>query len=231
MGSMRVKKVFVDEDNKKIMEINVLPGKYCVFNCVFCPIKEKGIQSEATFSFEETEEFLRELSSAIDKENPEVLFINSMGESFAQDRLEEILDVAASKHLEVSLYTNGYLLGEEAFARIARKCHEVSGEIKAVTEESFQKLQRPLEGYSLGDYVDRMARFREGYAGRFTVYVTLMKGINDDDASLEEIRRILSRLRPDRVVLETFSDDRFGKVWGVSEEAMREIRRRIHPER
>ena len=72
---------------------------------------------------------------------------------------------------------------------------------------------------------------REGYAGRFTVYVTLMKGINDDDASVEEIRRILSRLRPDRVVLETFSDDRFGKVWGVSEEAMREIRRRIHPER
>lgn len=230
MGLMRVKKVYTDPANRKVMEINALPSKYCTFKCVFCPIGQAGEQTEKTFHFEETAPFLMSLAERIDEEKPDVLYINSMGESFANDQLEEIIALAKGKNLEVSLYTNGYLLGNPEFARVAALCDEVSGEIKAVNELSFQKLQRPLVGYTLETYLKNMARFRENYRGRFTVYVTLIKGANDDPESIAWIRKALRILNPTAVVFETFTDEKFGKAFGVSEEKLREIKQTLSRE-
>lgn len=224
MGLMRVKKVYTDPENRKVMEINALPSKYCTFKCVFCPIGQAGEQTQETFRFEETAPFLMALAERIDTEKPDVLFINSMGESFANDQLGEIIALAKGKNVQVSLYTNGYLLGNPEFARVATLCDEVSGEIKAVNEPSFQKLQRPLPGYSLETYLENMSRFRDNYKGRFTVYVTLIKGANDDPESIAWIRKALRLLNPTAVVLETFTGENFGKAFGVTQEKLEEIK-------
>ena len=230
MGPMRVKKVYTDSENRKVMEINVLPSKYCTFKCVFCPIGQAGEQTDEVFRFKETAPFLLSLAERIDAEKPDVLFINSMGESFANDQLEEIIALAKGKNVQVSLYTNGYPLGNPEFARIASLCDEVSGEIKAVDEPSFQKLQRPLPGYSLETYLENMTRFRESYKGRFTVYVTLIKGANDDPDSVEWIRKALLLLNPAAVVFETFTDEKFGRAFGVSDEQLEEIKQTLSRE-
>jgi wyosine [tRNA(Phe)-imidazoG37] synthetase (radical SAM superfamily) len=230
LGQMRVKKVYTDSENRKVMEINVLPSKYCTFKCVFCPIGQTGEQTDGVLHFEETAPFLLSLAERIDAEKPDVLFINSMGESFANDQLEEVIALAKGKNVQVSLYTNGYPLGKPEFARIASLCDEVSGEIKAVTEPSFRKLQRPLPGYSLESYLENMTRFRDSYQGRFTVYVTLIKGANDDPDSVEWIRKALLLLNPAAVVFETFTDEKFGRAFGVSDEQLEEIKQTLSRE-
>ena len=227
MGFMRVKKVYTDSENRKVMEINALPSKHCTFKCVFCPIGQTGEQTEESFLFEETGPFLSSWADRIDAEKPDLLFINSMGESFANAQLEEIIALAKERKVPVSLYTNGYLLGKPEFAGIASLCDEVSGEIKAANEASFQKLQRPLAGYSLEDYLKNMIRFRENYNGRFIVYVTLIKGANDDPDSIEWIGKTLRRLNPTRVVFETFTDEKFGKAFGVSDEKLEEVKQAL----
>jgi len=227
LGQMRVKKVYTDSENRKVMEINILPSKCCTFKCVFCPIGQAGEQAEGVFHFGETGPFLSSLEERTDAEKPDMLFINSMGESFANDQLEEIIALAKGKNVKVSLYTNGYPLGNAEFSRIASLCDEVSGEIKAVDEPSFQKLQRPLPGYSLETYLGNMTRFRESYKGRFTVYVTLIKGNNDDPYSVEWIRKALQLLNPDVVVFETFTDEKFGKVFGIPDEKLKEIKQAL----
>ncbi len=37
------KNIYV-EDGKKILEMNILPEKYCNFDCVFCPIEGQKIK-------------------------------------------------------------------------------------------------------------------------------------------------------------------------------------------
>lgn len=223
MSQMRIKKVSVDAEGNKVMEINVLPSKYCTFRCVFCPIGQKGTQTDESFSFQETDGFLSVLAERIDTEKPDVLFINSMGESFANSQLVEIIALARHRDIKVSLYTNGYLLGNPEYARLASLCDEVSGEIKAVDEGSFQKLQRPPAGYSLGRYLENMFHFRKSYTGVFSVYVTLVRNYNDDPESVGQIDKILSRLKPDKVIVETFTDEKFGKAFGISKERLEEI--------
>lgn len=226
---MRIKKIFFDEENRKVMEINLLPSKCCNFNCVFCPIEEKGTQTDRSCTFEETQAFLPTLTERLDKEKPQVLFINSMGEALFNDQIEKVISLAKSRNIEVSLYTNGYALGNPEYARIAGTCEEVSGEIKAAKEETFQKFQRPLKGYSLDAYWKGMADFRKNYTGRFVAYVTLFKGVNDDLDSLGRIREFLEALRPSTIKVDTPEDERFGKPFGLSPEEFERARKSILP--
>ena len=222
MSQMRVKKIFIDTQNRKVMEINVLPSKYCTFGCVFCPIGQKGEKTDKTHHFDETEAFLPYLEREIEVEKPDVLFINSMGESFLNSQLEEIVFLVKDKNLRVSLYTNGHLLGYPQFAKVALLCDETSGEIKATTEEDFRKYQRPLERYTLEEYWKNMIGFRERYKGEFVVYVTLIRGVNDNPESIECIKNVITKLDPSRVFVETFEDEKFGKAFGVSAQKLSE---------
>jgi len=225
---MRVKKVFVDESGRKTMEINVLPSKYCTFGCVFCPLGHDGrIKTDKAFHFSETDGFLLSLSEQIDREKPDVLFINSLGEPFSNDQLEDFINLAKSKNIKVSLYSNGYLLGNPEYARLASLCDEVSCEVKAVDEASFQKFQRPFEGCTLEKYLDNMAGFRKNYKGELVAYVCLVKGMNDDPKCVSRIRENLSRVKPDRVIVETVTDEKLGKRFGVSSNCLEEMKRTI----
>jgi wyosine [tRNA(Phe)-imidazoG37] synthetase (radical SAM superfamily) len=227
LTQMRVKKVFKNNENKKVMEINILPSKYCNFNCVFCPLGPNGTQTDESFSFDSTEEFLSSLAAQIDAEKPDILFFNSMGESFANGELEKFISLAREKDVKISLYGNGYLLGYPEYARIASLCDEVTGEVKAITEEGFQKLQRPMKGSTLEQYWNNMLRFREGYKGKFMIALSIIKDVNDDTESIEYIRTFLNELKADKVMLETFDDEKFGKAFGVSQEKMENVKRQL----
>lgn len=37
MNQFSYKPVYIEE-GKKVLEVNLLPGKYCTFNCIFCPV-------------------------------------------------------------------------------------------------------------------------------------------------------------------------------------------------
>lgn len=79
MSRICVKKVFENSDNKKVMEINILPSKYCNLLCVFCPLGPNGTQIDESYRFESTEEFFSSFALQIDEPQPDVLFLNSMG--------------------------------------------------------------------------------------------------------------------------------------------------------
>lgn len=161
------------EDGVRVLEVNILPDKYCNFDCIFCPIGRSHNKVETQRSFEEMDNSLDELGNMIENTKPELVFINSKGEAFVNDKLDEIIDVIKAKGLPVRLLSNGYLLGRTEYIKIADKCDEIIGEIKVITEEDFQKVQRPIEGYTLTDYISNMVSFNKQYKGKFIFEVDL----------------------------------------------------------
>lgn len=226
MSTFSYKNIYI-EDGKKVLEVNILPEKHCNFDCIFCPIGRSKNKVDTQRSFDEIDSDLLELEKKIETTQPDLIFINSKGEALVHDKIDEIIDFIKSKGLPVRLLSNGYLLAKDEYIDIANKCDEVIGEIKVTTEEHFQKVQRPIEGYTLEEYISNMILFNKQYEGKFIFEITIVKGYNDDDESVEKLKDIIKRIYPDKVIVVRMDDEVFKKKLGISDERFEEISNKL----
>ncbi|NMM61731.1 radical SAM protein [Clostridium sp. P21] len=222
MSGFSYKDIYI-EDGRRVLEINVLPEKYCNFDCIFCPIGRSQNKVDTKMSFDKIDSSLIELGNRIESTKAELVFINSKGEALVNDKIGDIIDFIIAKGLPVRLLSNGYLLGRDEYMKIANKCDEVVGEIKIITEEGFQKVQRPIEGYTLAEYISNMVSFNKKYKGKFIFEITIIKGYNDDEESIEKIKNIIKEISPDKIIVARMEDEPFKKKLGITDERFEEI--------
>jgi len=215
------------EDGRKVLEVNILPEKYCNFDCVFCPIGRSQHKTDVQRSFPGTDNSIVELENNINALNPDLIFINSKGEALLNDRIDDIIDLIKANGKAVRLFTNGYLLGRSEYMKIANRCDEVVGELKVLSEEDFQRLQRPIKGYTLAEYISNMASFRRQYAGRFIFEITIIKGCSDGPGSIEKLKDIIREISPDKIIVAKINDKRFEKKFSITDERLEEISRAL----
>lgn len=222
MNGFGYKDIYI-EDGKRVLEVNILPEKYCNFDCIFCPIGRSHNKVDTPQSFDEMDNSLKELESMIDDNKAELVFINSKGEALVNDKVSDVIELIKNKGVPVRLLSNGYVLGKDEYIKVANICDEVIGEIKAITEKDFQKIQRPIEGYTLEEYISNMVSFNKQYTGKFILEVTIIKGYNDDDESVNKIKNIINEISPDKVIIARMDDEIFKKKLGISDERFDEI--------
>lgn len=222
MGGFSYKDIYI-EDGKRVLEVNILPEKHCNFDCIFCPIGRSQNKVDTQKSFDKIDSSLIELESMIENTKAELIFINSKGEALVNDKIGDIIDLVKVKSLPVRLLSNGYLLGRDEYIKIANKCDEVVGEIKVITEEDFQKVQRPIEGYTLVEYISNMVSFNKQYKGKFIFEITIIKDYNDDEKSIQKIKNIIKEIYPNKIIVARMEDERFKKKLGITDERFEEI--------
>ena len=222
MGGFSYKDIYI-EDGRRVLEVNILPEKYCNFDCIFCPIGRSQNKVDTQKSFDKIDSSLIELESMIENTKAELIFINSKGEALVNDKIGDIVDLIKVKGLPVRLLSNGYLLGRDEYIKIANKCDEVIGEIKVITEEDFQKIQRPIDGYTLVEYISNMASFNKQYKGKFIFEITIIKGYNDDEESIKKIKNIIKEISPNKIIIARIEDEKFKKKLGITDERFEEI--------
>ena len=222
MSGFSYKDVYI-EDGRRVLEVNMLPEKYCNFDCIFCPIGRSKNKIDTQKSFDKIDSSLIELENMIENTKAELIFINSKGEALVKDKIGDIIDFIKAKGLPVRLLSNGYLLGRDEYMKIANKCDEVVGEIKTITEKDFQKVQRPIEGYTLAEYISNMASFSKQYKGKFLFEITIIKGYNDNEESIQKIKNIIKEISPDKIIVARMEDERFKKKLGITDERFEEI--------
>ena len=222
MGSFSHKEIYV-EDGKRVLEVNILPEKYCNFDCIFCPVGRSQNKADEQKSFGDIDSSLIELGHMIENTKAELVFINSKGEALLNNKIIDVIAFIKIKSLPVRLLSNGYLLGKDQYRQIANMCDEVVGEIKVTTEENFQKVQRPVSGYTLSEYISNMADFNKQFKGRFIFEITIIKDYNDDDESIHKIKDIIEKISPDKIIITRIEDDRFAKKLGIPDKRFVEI--------
>ena len=222
MKDFNYKDIYI-EDGRRVLEVNVLPEKHCNFDCIFCPIGRSKNKIDTQKSFDKIDNALNELEKMIEDTKAELIFINSKGEALVNDKISDIIDFIKSKGLPVRLLSNGYLLGKDEYIEIANKCDEVIGEIKVITEEDFQNVQRPIEGYTLLEYISNMVNFNKQYKGDFIFEITIIKGYNDDDESVQKIKNIIKEINPKKIIVARMEDEKFKKKLGISDKRFEEI--------
>ncbi len=223
MGTFTFQDIY-EEDGRTILELDILHDNHCNFNCVFCPIGGTAIKRDQPISIEGTEDSFNDLINLIKENSIDLVYFNSNGESFINDKFEQIVDYIKSQGIKVRLFSNGYMLGMPEYIQIAKKCDEVFGEVKCASENSFLKYQRPVEGYSLEKYIENMVAFKKQFAGKFNLIVTILRGYNDDEQSICWLKETLDKINPDVLSVETLTDDVYGKAFGIDDEKLNLIK-------
>ncbi|MDD2955644.1 MAG: radical SAM protein [Oscillospiraceae bacterium] len=210
------------EGNRRILKVNILPEKTCNFDCIFCPIG-RARKGDSMLSFGSLAAPLAELAKEMELTGADTVFLNSSGEALLHQGIGEIINFIHSKGRAVRLLTNGYLLGREPFAKIARRCEEIFCEIKVITEEDFQKAQRPVDGYTLAEYIANMEAFRRGFQGGVIFEVTIIKGYNDSDSAVQKLQDVVRRLSPTVLRIARMDEEPFRKTLDITDERFAEI--------
>lgn len=222
MGIFSYKDIYI-EDGIRVLEVNILPEKHCNFDCIFCPIGRSRNKVDTQKSFDEMENSLSELESILENSNVDLVFINSKGEAFVNDKVVDVISLIKNKGLSVRLLSNGYLLGRDEYIRIANMCDEVIGELKVISEEHFQKIQRPIDGYTMKEHISNMTFFNKQYKGKFIFEITIIKGYNDDEESIQKLKNVIKEISPDKVIVSRIDYEPFKKKLGITDKRFEEI--------
>lgn len=226
MSIFNYKDIYI-ENGLKVLEMNVLPQKYCNFDCIFCPIGRSPEKIDEQKNFEKNNESIVELENILKNNDIDLVFINSKGEALINNKIIDIITLIKNNGIHVKLLSNGYILNTEPYKTIANSCDQVIGEIKVSSDEDFQKIQRPIKGYTLEQHVINMSEFQKQYKGLFILEITIINGYNNDNKSIEKTKNIIKKIEPDKIIITRINDEPFNKKLGLTDSEFEKISKEI----
>ena len=225
MEAFSISDVYVDIEGDKVIDINPLPKNCCNFDCVFCPFGKTDLKTEIRHHFPGTKDFIKKLDEFLMKNKVDKVFINPEGEALYNTELPIIIELIKSYGANIKILSNGYIFSNAEYFNILKDLDEVIGELVVVNQKDFRKLQRPINGYTIEKYINSMADFSNKFEGKFIISVNILKNYNDSRKDLKEIKKVLKRINPDTIYLETQDEDRFKDQFAVSKEKLNEVKK------
>lgn len=179
--------------------IDLIPYKTCSLNCVYC---ECGKTTDLTFERKEyvpTERVIEELDDYL-KTEPELDYItfSGSGEPTLHNGIGEIIKFLKENYpqYQLALLTNSTLLNDEKLQDEIKKLDLIVPSLDAVSEDVFQKINRPVEGLSAQKIVQgliNLNNFLQEMSGwKYLLYQKLMITVLKSRNS----RKLLIRLIP-----------------------------------
>jgi wyosine [tRNA(Phe)-imidazoG37] synthetase (radical SAM superfamily) len=186
--------------------IDLVPYKICTYDCIYCQI---GKTTERTLSrkeyipvneiLEEVKRFLKEETSSIDH-----LSLSGSGEPTLHSQIRSVIEgIEALTSIPVAVITNGSLLYQEKVRQDLLPADLVLPSLDAVTSEVFMRINRPRRGFSIEKVIEGLVELRKVYKGQIWLEILFCKGVNDGKEELLKMKKVVDRIQPDRIHLNT----------------------------
>jgi wyosine [tRNA(Phe)-imidazoG37] synthetase (radical SAM superfamily) len=185
--------------------VDLIPRKTCPYDCIYCEVGPTTRPTLKRFHYQ-APAILRELAAYLERPDRRVDFITLTGSGEPTLNLDLGRIIGAIKSMTatpVAVLTNGALLYQPEVRRELAAADVVLPSLDAAREETFQKINRPVKGFTLAQLLAGLTACRREYRGQFWLEVLLLKGVNDSEAELTALRQVLAALGPDKVQLNT----------------------------
>lgn len=196
--------------------VDLVPFKVCSLNCIYC---ECGSTTRLTYDRDEyvpVDEVVDELKDYF-KNNPDPDFItfSGAGEPTLNLGIGQILQAIRKEkpEIRVALITNGTLLSDPELRIELQDVDVILPSLDAATDAAFRKINRPLKGLTVEQYVKGLIDFKKEWKGEFWLEVLILPGYNDDPENILALKNAIHAIGPDRIQLNTL--DRPGVIEGL----------------
>ncbi len=185
--------------------IDVVPFKICSYDCIYCQLGRTTEKTAERNSYISIPEIMADLEKKL-KESTLIDYItlSGSGEPSLCTSLDIlILGIKKLTDIPVAVLTNGSLLWNRQVQNEIGKADLIIPSLDAGNEEVFRNVNRPCDGLSFDKMTEGLISFSDRYRNKMWMEVFLLDGITSGKADVSEISRILERINPARIQLNT----------------------------
>ncbi|MCX5694397.1 MAG: radical SAM protein [Candidatus Omnitrophica bacterium] len=181
--------------------------KVCDLDCIYCQWGSVGKTVLERKEYVKAEEIIQELKSWMQnhpQETQELKFVtlSGLGEPTLNTCIGDLIDqVRNVTGLNIAVITNSTLLGDPAVRKGVLKADLIVPSLDAVNQEMFNKIDRPHTGIKLNEIINGLIALRKEFRGKIWLEVMFIAGINDGPRHIEELNKVIQRINPDKIQL------------------------------
>ncbi len=186
--------------------IDLVPHKICTYDCIYCQIGKTTEKTLVRKEYVPVREIVEEVRRFLKEETPVIdhLSLTGSGEPTLHSRIGSIAEgIKIITSIPVAVITNGSLLHEEEVRRDLLHADIVLPSLDAASPEIFNRINRPLSGFSVEKMIEGLVEFRKVFKGQIWLEILFCKGINDGEEELLKMKKAIDRIQPDLIHLNT----------------------------
>jgi|LGVE01.1.fsa_nt_gb wyosine [tRNA(Phe)-imidazoG37] synthetase (radical SAM superfamily) len=185
--------------------VSPIPKKTCNYSCIYCQLGRTDRMTNTRKMFYPVKDIIEELDVVIKKNILfDVVTVVGEGEPTLYLGLGDLLkEIHKKTDKPVAVITNGALLYDLQVQQELSSADIVLPTLDAYDEVSFRKISRPHGSLKFSEVIRGVEDFSEKYEGQLWIEIMLMKGINDDDESLNKYSKLLERIKYSKLYLNT----------------------------
>ncbi len=185
--------------------VDIIPSKLCTLDCVYCEVGRTDMRGIARKEYLPAAEILTEVREAVEQyPGLDHITISGSGEPTLNSAIGTIIrSIRSFTRTPVAVLTNGTLLTLPEVRRDVLDADVVSPSLDAVSQEVFERVDRPHPRLRSADIVEGLVAFRNEYRGDLWLEILLVREINDTAEELARLVQAVERIRPDRIHLNT----------------------------
>lgn len=198
--------------------MDIIPGKYCCFDCIYCQIGKTTNHEIERKSFFDPYKIVNEVIEKVNtSDHIDYITFSGSGEPTLNSDLGLMIDeIKKSVDIPVSVITSGALLSREDVRKDLLAADVVLPSLDAVSEDIFRYINRPHLLIEIQSIISGLKLLRKDYRGQMWLEIMLVKDINDIEEELGKIREVVDSIHADKVQLNTVtrppSDDMMGRL-------------------
>ncbi|MCK9308387.1 MAG: radical SAM protein [Methanoculleus sp.] len=195
--------------------IDLVPYKTCAFDCIYCECGQTTNLTCERREYVPTDRVIAELDDylATAPDLDYVTFAGS-GEPTLHTGIGEIIAFIKDRYprYRVAVLTNSAFLTDPEVRAALMQADLVVPSLDAVSEEVFERINRPCPGLTAGQVLAGVVTFAREFPGEVWLEVFIVPGENDTEEELLRLRDAVAAIGPDRVQVNTL--DRPGtEIW------------------
>ena len=185
--------------------IDLVPYKICPFDCIYCQIGRTPRTTVERRAYvpagEILKQFREKLSAGITADH---ITLGGSGEPTLNSEIGQVIDgIQQACDIPVAVLTNGATLGNSAVREALLAADVVLPSLDAPDASVFKFVNRPHPDVSFQSTVDGLVAFRKAYSGRIWLEIFFVPGGNTSETQLLGFKKLIERIAPDRVHLNT----------------------------
>ncbi len=187
----------------KSLGISPVEKKACNYSCIYCQLGYTDKLMDERKEFYPVMDIISELKFVLDK-NIEYDVISIVGEGEPTLYSELGLLIREIKKLTdkpVCVITNGSKLYDPQVRVELMYADIVLPSLDAYNQNSYRRINNPLRNIRYGVILQGLIDFSQIYEGQIWLEIMLLKDYNDSAAALKKFKKILKRIKYDRLYL------------------------------